>query len=234
MNINFDINILLCIQYTYVYVIYIWLWLIISTVYTYAGQSVSCIQAAQDHSMPLKSKGRRQHRNQPRVDATEHTPRLLGLKPRNHKRQDIVVNSDVSENYFVFFLKGREKRNGKRPWFVPKQRVFESKASSKGSYSWWTNIRWNVTSWRISIPTCIWYVYTIIYLSPTFHKGHLPGPTLKKWNWLHQRQGWDDRWSSRSSSVHRMFFKDSKFHQHFSPDNFIRFLTFWGDKRMFN
>ena len=110
MNVNFDINILLCIQYTYVYVIYIWLWLIISTVYTYAGQSVSCIQAAQDHSMPLKSKGRRQHRNQPRVDATEHTPRLLGLKPRNHKRQDIVVNSDVSENYFVFFFKRpREK-----------------------------------------------------------------------------------------------------------------------------
>lgn len=157
--------------------------------------------------------------------------RFEAAKPQKtrHRRQFWCLRK-----LFCFFLKGREKRNGKRPWFVPKQRVFESKASSKGSYSWWTNIRWNVTSWRISIPTCIWYVYTIIYLSPTFHKGHLPGPTLKKWNWLHQRQGWDDRWSSRSSSVHRMFFKDSKFHQHFSPDNFIRFLTFWGDKRMFN
>ena len=73
-------------------------------------QSVFCIQGAQDHSKPLKSKGRRQHQDQPRVDATEHTPRLLGLKPRNHKRQDIVVNSDVSENHFVFLFQKAERK----------------------------------------------------------------------------------------------------------------------------
>ena len=117
--------------------------------YIYIYTSICCIQAAQDHSKPLRSKGRSQRQDQPGVDATysEHTPRLS--------------EPDVSENSMpLMFSKGQNKNNGSCIGLFL-QRIF------------WKQTLWHRFLHLMNKHLVLSPVYPYIYLYRTFQERKL-------------------------------------------------------------